>query len=325
MIKTKRIAIITTHSFGYIDFLVEKLNKAQNVDLTYINIDSIPFSYKNKISRITNSLLKLLSFSGLKEQNRTNFIKKSILKENLFDEILIIRPDKLERKALVFLRKNTFRMTCFLFDGIENFKNQKKTLSFFDTIYSYDKKDVEKYNFEFLTNYIYDDEIETKEITNLAFNISSFDDRFPFLEKLAHYLSKKGISFRFIIKKDKIFDHKNIEISNKYLSIDEVKNIIASSLVLVDIQKQNQYGLSFRVFEALGYKKKLITNNQDIVTYDFYNKNNIFVITEENYQVPLDFFQTDYVEIDMEILNKYKIENWIYKVFKIDCNQSNDL
>lgn len=325
MTKTKRIAIITTHSFGYIDFLVEKLNKAQNVDLTYINIDSIPFSYKNKISRITNSLLKLLSFSGLKEQNRTNFIKKSILKENLFDEILIIRPDKLERKALVFLRKNTFRMTCFLFDGIENFKNQKKTLSFFDTIYSYDKKDVEKYNFEFLTNYIYDDEIETKEITNLAFNISSFDDRFPFLEKLAHYLSKKEISFRFIIKKDKIFDHKNIEISNKYLSIDEVKNIIASSLVLVDIQKQNQYGLSFRVFEALGYKKKLITNNQDIVTYDFYNKNNIFVITEENYQVPLDFFQTDYVEIDMEILNKYKIENWIYKVFKIDCNQSNDL
>lgn len=325
MTKTKRIAIITTHSFGYIDFLVEKLNKAQNVDLTYINIDSIPFSYKNKISRITNSLLKLLSFSGLKEQNRTNFIKKSILKENLFDEILIIRPDKLERKALVFLRKNTFRMTCFLFDGIENFKNQKKTLSFFDTIYSYDKKDVEKYNFEFLTNYIYDDEIETKEITNLAFNISSFDDRFTFLEKLTHYLSKKGISFRFIIKKDKIFDHKNIEISNKYLSIGEVKNIIASSLVLVDIQKQNQYGLSFRVFEALGYKKKLITNNQDIVTYDFYNKNNIFVITEENYQVPLDFFQTDYVEIDMEILNKYKIENWIYKVFKIDCNQSNDL
>jgi hypothetical protein len=48
--------------------------------------------------------------------------------------------------------------------------------------------------------------------------------------------------------------------------------------------------LIFRVFEALGYKKKLITNNQDITSYDFYNENNIFVITNENYQIPLDFF-----------------------------------
>ena len=35
-------------------------------------------------------------------------------------------------------------MTCFLFDGIENYKDQKKTLTYFDTVYSYDKKDVEK-------------------------------------------------------------------------------------------------------------------------------------------------------------------------------------
>lgn len=318
MAKIKKIAILTTHSFGYIDFLVNKLDEAENVDLTYINIDAIPFSYKNKSSRIRNFLLKLFAFSGLKEINRTNFIKKSILKDDLFDQTLIIRPDKLEREALVFLRKNSIQMTCFLFDGIENFKNQKKTLSFFDTVYSYDKRDVEKYKFEFLTNYIYDNEIELKQITNIAFNISSFDKRFSFLEKLACYLSENAISFRFIVKKDNIFEHKNIEVLNKYLSIKEVKNLIASSLVLVDLQKENQYGLSFRIFEALGYKKKLITNNQDIVTYDFYNENNIFVISEGNYEIPLDFFETEYVEIDSEILDKYRLKNWIFEVFKID-------
>ena len=78
MTKPKRIAIIGTHSFGYIDFLVSKLNAAQNVDLTYVNIDTIPFSYKNKISRITNSLLKLVRFPSLKEKNKTNYIKKAI-------------------------------------------------------------------------------------------------------------------------------------------------------------------------------------------------------------------------------------------------------
>jgi hypothetical protein len=318
MTKPKRIAIITTHSFGYIDFLVNKLNAAQNVDLTYVNIDAISFSYKNIFSRLNNFFLKLINFPSLKEKGKTNYIKKVFQDGDLFDQILIIRPDKLERKALLFLRDNAIQMSCFLFDGIENFKDQKKTLSFFDTVYSYDKADVEKYNFQFLTNYIYDDQIETKKISNLVFNISSFDDRFAFLEKLADYFSQKGISFRFIVKKDRIFEHKSIEISDRYLSISEVKNIIASSLVLVDIQQKNQDGLTFRIFEALGYKKKLITNNQDVVTYDFYNSNNIFVISDNNYEVPPSFFETDFVEIDCDILNKYKLTNWIFEVFKIN-------
>jgi len=321
MTKNKRIAIVTTHSFGYIDFLVNRLNEMENVDLTYINIDSIPFSYKNISSRIVNSILKLFSFSSLKEKNRTKFIKNSILNGDLFDQTLVIRPDKLEKEALLFLRNNSIQMTCFLFDGIENYKDQKKTLSFFDTVYSYDKVDVEKYKFEFLTNYIFDNEIESKEITHLAFNISSFDERFSLLEKLAQYLNDNKISYRFIVKKNKFFEHKNIEITNKYLPLNEVKNYISSSLVLVDLQMDKQVGLSFRIFEALGYKKKIITNNQDIVNYDFYNENNIFVISEENYEIPLDFFKTKYVEIDSAILEKYSLKSWVHEVFKIDFNE----
>jgi hypothetical protein len=318
MTKIKKIAIVTTHSFGYIDFLVEKLNKMESVNLTYINIDLIPFSYKNKYSRIINFFLKSLRFSGLKEKNRTKYIKELLFKENLLDQILIIRPDKLEKEALLFLRELGIKMTCFLFDGIENYKDQKKTLTYFDTVYSYDKKDVEKYKFEFLTNYIFDDEIQSKQIENIAFNISSFDERFSLLEKLAKYLKKNEISFRFIVKKDKFFKHENIEITHKYLSLSVVKEYISSSLVLIDLQMNNQVGLSFRIFEALGYKKKIITNNKDIVNYDFYNENNIFVISEKNLKIPLSFFETQYTEIDPQIIKKYSITSWILEVFKIE-------
>jgi hypothetical protein len=93
--------------------------------------------------------------------------------------------------------------------------------------------------------------------------------------------------------------------------------------VLVDVQQKNQDGLTFRIFEALGYKKKLITNNQDIVTYDFYNPNNIFVISESNYEVPSSFFETDFVEIDSDILSKYKLDNWIFEVFKVNIVENN--
>ena len=318
MTKNKKIAIITTHSFGYIDFVVDKLNLADNVDLTYINIDSVPFKYKNTLSRVRNFFSKLVLNSSLKEKNRTSFIKNAISKNVLFDQVLVVRPDKLETEAFVSLRGNSIEMSCFLFDGIENYKGQKKILHFFDTVYSYDKKDVEKYGFTFLTNYIYDDEIQNIVPSQTVFNISSYDKRFPFLEKIANYLKDKNISFLFIVKKSKAGHHEHIKIIDKYLPLDEVKKIISRSSVLVDIQKENQSGLSFRVFEALGYGKKLITNNQDIINYDFYNQNNICVISETNYEIPIDFFETDYVDVDSEILNKYKLNNWISVVFKVD-------
>ena len=207
-------------------------------------------------------------------------------------------------------------MTSYLFDGIENYKEQKKTLHFFDTVYSYDKKDVEKYKLQFLTNYIYDDEIQNEKPSQIVFNISSFDKRFLFLEKIANYLEGKNISFLFMVRKSKKIDHHNIKIIKDYLSLQEVKKIIANSKVLVDIQRENQSGLSFRVFEALGYRKKIITNNHDIVNYDFYDKNNIWVVSETNYEIPTTFFETEYVPIVEEILNKYMLSNWISVVFK---------
>lgn len=318
MTKYKKIAIITKSSFGYIDFVAERLNLNKNVDLLYINIDKIPFSYKNGFSRTINFFFKLFMGYGLKEKNKTNFIKEAISGKDQFDQILVIRPDKLQKEALICLRENSIEMSCYLFDGIENFKAQKDLMHFFDTIYSYDRNDVERYKFKFLTNFIFDDEIENSELIQKVFNISSFDKRFFFLEKLADYLKKNEISFRFIVKKNKKDKHYcNIEIIDKYLGLQEVKKIIAQSKVLIDIQKKNQCGLSFRVFESLGYNKKLITNNPDIINYDFYNKNNIYVISENDLTVPKEFFETEYSKVDSEILDKYKLDNWIYKVFKV--------
>ena len=315
--KNKKIAIVAPYSFGYIDFVVERLNDTENVDLTYINFDEISFTYKNTGERIANFFRKLFSLPNLKDLNKTNFIFNSVSIENRFDQILVIRPDKLQMEALSFLRGKSSEMICYLFDGIQNFKNQHKTLSYFDTIYSYDRLDADKYGFEFLPNYIYDEQINVNPVKYKVFNISSYDKRFPLLEQLATYLTEKGISFRFIVKKDKMINHPLIEFTNKYIPLEEVKKYISESSVLIDVQKERQFGLSFRVFEALGYRKKIITNNPDIVNYDFYNPNNVFVITEENKEIPLFFFGTPYEEIPDEILNKYRLKTWIHKVFNI--------
>lgn len=316
MIRNKKIAIITTNSFGYIDFVAEKL-RDKNIDLLFINIDAIPFSYSNKLVRFFNLFLKLILGFGLKEINRTDFIINAIKKRGKLDQVLIIRPDKLQKKALVFVRENCTEMSTFLFDGIENFKEQKKLLSYFDSVYSYDRNDVTKYNLKFLTNFIFDDSIETTINSQKVFNISSFDNRFVLLEKLALELKKNNISYRFIVKKKKHETHSNVEIIDKYLPLNEVKKIIAASDILVDIQKEKQTGLSFRVFESLGYNKKLITNNPDIKNYDFYDERNIYVLEGDDFSIPKEFFESEYIKVSPKILENYKLDCWIKKVFNV--------
>ncbi|MEM6687370.1 MAG: hypothetical protein AAF617_16440 [Bacteroidota bacterium] len=106
-----------------------------------------------------------------------------------------------------------------------------------------------------------------------------------------------------------------VDIITTQKSIQEVSNLIQKAKIIVEIQRTEQVGLSFRIFEALGHRKKLITTNKDIVNYDFYHPQNILVVDENTIEIPADFVTSEYVEIDDEILSKYKIENWVKPIF----------
>jgi hypothetical protein len=66
------------------------------------------------------------------------------------------------------------------------------------------------------------------------------------------------------------------------------------------------------VFEAMGYHKKLITTNKEIVNYDFYDPANIFVIDDnEDISIPDAFFETPYKKLPPEVYNKYTVSAWV--------------
>ena len=60
-------------------------------------------------------------------------------------------------------------------------------------------------------------------------------------------------------------------------------------------------------------KKKLITTNEDVVNYDFYRPENIYV-----YKGKIDlgdiFFEEDYKEVDQEIYEKYSLRSWLKEI-----------
>nr|WP_244773209.1 hypothetical protein [Alysiella crassa]UOP06976.1 hypothetical protein LVJ80_00285 [Alysiella crassa] len=81
-------------------------------------------------------------------------------------------------------------------------------------------------------------------------------------------------------------------------------------------------GLSLRTFDALGYRKKLITTNATVAEYDFYHPDNIYIFDGNNFVGIADFLARPYHEIDPKIREKYSFYNWIRYVFNIEPYQA---
>ncbi len=101
------------------------------------------------------------------------------------------------------------------------------------------------------------------------------------------------------------------------LKKNEIVDYVEKSNVVVDIQHPNQIGLTIRTIEVLGARRKLLTTNNDIVNYDFYNPNNIQVLDRDSVNVDISFFRKQMVELDETIYKKYSIDGWISVIFSL--------
>ena len=90
------------------------------------------------------------------------------------------------------------------------------------------------------------------------------------------------------------------------------------SNVILDIQHKSQQGLTMRVFEALASKCKLITTNENIKRYDFFNERNVQVINRNDLNLDMEIFESQFYDIPCDIVDKYSLSNWISRIF--DCD-----
>ena len=244
-------------------------------------------------------------------------IKQAVIHEPRSDYILVIRPDKLTNDTLLFLQKHTQMLISYYFDAVTNIPGMREKISFFDEVYSFEKSDVRNFNLKFISNFIPFDKKLNEQPSNSVFNISSFDKRFPVLEAIARQLQHLDHPYSIMVKTQKAIQSNYVTIVENYLSHHQVREMIKAAGILLDIQKRNQEGLSFRVFEALGAGKKLITTNPEVKNYDFYDPNNILVISKKEPIIPREFLENSYRDVPEEIIGKYRRSSWISRVFKI--------
>lgn len=316
--KDKKVLFITFDLSGYYSAVYEEL-KNNYSEVQFYNTANYSYKYKNVFERVYSFLFKLFTKKKYKNFKRYQPIIKEIENQK-FDIFFVIRPDLFFDSQLKKMTSISKRNIAYFHDSINNIPRKKDVISFFDSVYSYEKKDVEDYNLKFISNFIYFDPsiFQLSTFERIGFSVMSFDYRVEVLKKVASIFYSNNQSFDFYVKTDKLIqDESKIHYFSKpRMSNEDVIQYILKSKIIVDIHKYGvQDGLTFRVFEALGFQRKLITTNTDIINYDFYNPNNIFVIFDTNdFDIPSSFFETPYEPISQDILDEYLVKNWVKQI-----------
>ncbi|EOI3523922.1 hypothetical protein ACT7BJ_000768 [Cronobacter turicensis] len=180
-------------------------------------------------------------------------------------------------------------------------------------MYTFDPSDAEFFNIHYKGQYLPVYEVEgLGASTNCAYFLGLNKGRKEILDRLAEKLSEKGIATHFTIIDD---SKKSLLKSTKKIAYsDNVRNVIQSRYI-VDIVRVGQSGMTLRALESAFYKRKLITNNQNIRTTDLYDPNNVLIL-DEQLNIPDDFLVKPFREYSKSVLHKYKSDNYYIEILK---------
>lgn len=330
---SKKVLLVAPHNYGLYKLIVKNL-EFLGYNVVHIEDRMVGFKYKSVRNRLVNLFHKLL----FQNKNYKEYLKKKFFYNKQLERIdsvehydvaLVIRADLFDFTILEKIRYKTKRMISYHFDGIGRDLSALNQVKYFDKFYVFDKEDVLKfdsYNFLFSTNFYFDYPEESSTVSRKGsdvYFVSSYDkSRLDVLIKLHRALANILTNVRFLLvcKKEEIhllpeYVRKNIEIVFHYVTFDDQLVEIAKSSVIIDLVIAEHNGLSFRVFEGLKYKKKVITTNKTIIDMDFYHPNNYFLLHDDNYSDLENFLQLPYVDVDSGILEKYSFTNWIKDKF----------
>lgn len=324
-----RISVISYDFWDYDQYIVEALRR-KGIDAHHIKITSVTHSGFEE--RVINAISKTFLKRNLKKGKRKQYVLDSLEKLGHQDQILVLNPDTFDLPTLKKIRESTDVMTTYLYDNLDRVPVECEKLNLFNTIFSFDDSDIEKYGFMKLTNYIYlpftPKEVQNPEMD--LFYITSYDNRrVALIKRLAKKLMEMGMKFQIMIIGKKSWKHqlKNVLVkipenvflvfSLKKISHEQLPQYYMNAKILLDLMREGQYGLSFRVFEAMALEKKIITDNESIKNYDFYNPNNILVLNEDISNINASFFETPYEKVPEDIYNAYTLDHWVTKVFKL--------
>ena len=316
-----KICVISFDFWNYDAHIVTELRR-KGIDAHHLNIGS--YQHQNISARVKNTFSKIFWKRNLKNELRQKKMLEQLQELGPQDQILVINPELIERKYHEEIRKFTTKYIAYLYDSLARCPAEH-LFDLFDEIFSFDQKDAKKHHFKLITNYNYlpESKIQNDAKFDLVY-LASFDNRRNVVNKILQKMKELKLSAQVMIVGKKSWKKKIISGGNssivyktKRIPHQNISDFYKKGKVLLDLMRDNQTGLSFRIFEAMALKKKIITNNPTIKKYDFYQPENILILKEDLSNLEKSFFETPYQELSPEIYQKYTLENWVKTVFNL--------
>lgn len=328
-LKGKRILLFAPQFFGY---EVEIRNKLQELGSEVYLYDERPSN--NFIVKVLIRINPVLLYKRIYKHYKT-IIERH--REAQFDYILFFKGETVSKELIISLKESFThtKIVLYLIDSLRNYPHLKECLGLFDKALSFDLSDTQNFNnLNFRPLFFLD------EYSEIGFNngSSKYDilfigtvhsDRWAFLNKIKSIAEANGLKVKYYLYFQspvifwwrKIFNPSYWTIPIRYaefISLPKSKVIeyIGQSSIIVDIQHPKQTGLTMRTIEVLGANRKLITTNDQINRYDFYNSSNILIADRSNPVVNDCFLQSGYVKPDISVYEKYTLEKWVFDVLK---------
>jgi hypothetical protein len=321
-----RILFLSVKLFNYEDIIANKL-RALGAVVDY-------YDERPNNSIFTKGVIRL--YRGYYQRKIKKYYRQ-ILKEisdKKFDYFFLIKGEVVPEFFIIQVKElnQGIILLYYTFDSFLNNFNGLKLVHRFDRKFTFDSKDAEKYNLSFRPLFFSDVYREINQTSDtdidLLFIGTAHSDRYIISEYLSDWCQRSGFKsysyyyspskfvfwfFKFFNPSFKKFKFEKITFKN--LDHKQIIDLYRRSKVVLDINHPNQNGLTMRVFEALGSGLKIITTNEEIVRYPFYNSDNVFIVDRKKLTVDKAFFARPFRDIDKVLYEKMSIEGWLEELF----------
>jgi len=286
---------------------------------------------KFKLEGILKPLVRILRRVFLGDRNYKSYLNEIRLEKlvaeqlkmvEMADYALIFRPDELSIKSLKQIKSKTVAMYAYQWDGFARFPRIFERLKLFKKVYSIDANDVRRGDNIFSEkNFFFDIDFTVcpqAEPDTAAYYIGVYEKkRVKRLQLIVNQLSRLKIKTKINLLGCPVIIPSWVNRLEKSKQYVDVMNDVMSSNIIIDIDVRETHDvLTFRIFEAVGYKKKLITTNELVKNCDFYHPSNIHVFNGSTEGLKL-FLDKPLVPLPVEILKKYSFTEWVKRVLEI--------
>jgi len=330
-LKDKTILFLCVQTFDIEKQIIRKLEHLGAQVLYYDERPKNNFVSKALI-RINKDLIK----------ERINTYYNKILSQIEFQNINYLFVIRGEVVPLWFLKKfkklyPKATLIYYTWDSFVNNPNALSTLKEYDSKLSFDPADCKKYKLEFRPLFypysFQSNEIETGKSFKfkLAFLGTLHSDRYRLFKKITSNLPTSANVFSYFYIQNilvyffRVYIERSTDsvpfrlIRFKSLTTEKIQEIYMQSEYILDVNHPDQTGLTLRTFEAIGLNRKLITTNQNIKKYKFYDPKSVIVIDRRDFSTPLLNFENNKKTFSISEEFKYSIslDGWLRSIFEI--------